>query len=180
MRNFNIYDIFQRNAGLFGNEVALVQDDQRITFSELLKKIDALSAGLAKHGVGKGDRIGILAYNNYKFFYMFGAAAALGAIAVPINWRLSNDEISYILKDSSPRAMVVDSNYTYKIGEMVSDMVPAGSIFCMESECQQAPGIDDLIKSGAATPCPMWMLILMIRSVLYIQRLWQGNREGLY
>jgi acyl-CoA synthetase (AMP-forming)/AMP-acid ligase II len=93
LRSFTIYDIFQRNADLFATDTALVCGDRRIGFAELRARADRLAAGLAAEGVQKGDRVAILGLNCHRFFYLFGAAAALGAVVVPINWRLATDEI---------------------------------------------------------------------------------------
>jgi len=100
---------------LFGNDTALVRDENRITHKELFDQINALASGFASKGITRGDRIGILSLNHEKFFHIFGAAAALGAIVSPINWRLSNEEIQYILQDSSPSVIVVDKKHESKI-----------------------------------------------------------------
>ncbi len=143
LRSFNIYDIYQRNAVIFGNETALKEAGKSISFAELLKQTDALSAILTGRGIRKGDRIAILANNNRKFFILFGAAAALGAIVVPLNWRLSAEEIGYILKDSAPKILLADDNHTEKISAVSNEI----QIFGLDSSCKTFPCIDD---AGAA------------------------------
>jgi long-chain acyl-CoA synthetase len=66
----------------------------------------------------KGDRIAILAQNCHSFFLLYGAAAAIGLIVVPINWRLSLEEIEYILLDSGARSIFFDKDYEYSISEL--------------------------------------------------------------
>lgn len=111
IHSFSIYDMFKRNARLFKNDTAIVYDDERITFGDLLKQIGSLSGSLSKQGLGKGDRIAVLAQNSSDYFLIYGAAASLGAIVVPINWRLSVEEIQHILLDSSPNTLFFDVNY---------------------------------------------------------------------
>lgn len=149
MREFTIYDMFQRNARVSGDETALVGDGQRLTFKELLNQTDSLAAGLKKQGIGKGDRIAILAHNHYKFFFLFGAAAALGAIVVPVNWRLSDEEIQYILKDSAPKILVADE-HVEKAGDMALNVLPVGGIVCFQPSSGEPACIDALMDTGSA------------------------------
>ena len=51
---------------------------------------DSLAAGLRAKGIAKGDRIGVIGKNSLEYFLLYGAAAALGAEMLPINWRLNS------------------------------------------------------------------------------------------
>ncbi|MFO8084177.1 MAG: AMP-binding protein [Desulfobacterales bacterium] len=151
LQSFTIYDIYQRNAMLFGNNVALVSGENRTTYRQLFDQINALAAGLAAKGIGRGDRIGILALNHEKFFHVFGAAAALGAIVSPINWRLSNEEIQYILRDSSPSVMVVDQNHESKIQELSQNTVlniAPDNIYCFDGGTSHIDSLESLMTSS--------------------------------
>ena len=68
----------------------------------------ALAAGLADRGVGRGDVVGLLSYNCPEFLETVFAANYLGAVAMPINWRLAAPEVRYILEHSRARALVCD------------------------------------------------------------------------
>jgi acyl-CoA synthetase (AMP-forming)/AMP-acid ligase II len=114
-----IYDLFERNATLFPDREALVFQDEATTFKELLFKINNLAGTLKTKGIRKGDRIAILSLNRPEFFIILGAIAKLGAIVVPINWRLSAKEIGYILHDTTPRFLFINSDYQ----EMVSSLL---------------------------------------------------------
>ena len=99
--DFTFYDLINRNAVNFGDKEAWfeVDDGQSLTFSQYKGKVDSLACGLQKAGINKGDRIGALGKNSLEYFLLYGAAAALGAIMLPINWRLSADEVGYNLND---------------------------------------------------------------------------------
>lgn len=109
--DFTVYSMFKRNASLFNNKPALIFDNKVITFGELFSQIQSLSGGLSNQGIHKTDRIAVLSQNNHKFFQLNGAAAAIGAIIVPINWRLSGEEIQNILLDSAPTTIFFDEIY---------------------------------------------------------------------
>ena len=68
----------------------------------------ALAGGLEARGVGRGDVVGLLSYNNIEFLATIFAANHLGAIAMPINWRLAAAELRFILEHSEARALVCD------------------------------------------------------------------------
>ena len=70
----------------------------------------ALAAGLHERGVGAGDVVGLLSYNCTEFLETIFAANHLGAIAMPINWRLAAPELRYILDHSEARALVCDES----------------------------------------------------------------------
>jgi acyl-CoA synthetase (AMP-forming)/AMP-acid ligase II len=102
--DYNLYDVINRGASCYDKRVAWyeVDSDKNISFGEYKKDVDALAAGLIEKGLKKGDRIAVIAQNNYEYFVIYGAAAATGTIVLPVNWRLSEDEISFILNDCTP------------------------------------------------------------------------------
>ncbi len=118
LRSFSVYDIFKRNARLFKDSDGVVAGDLRLSFKNVLSRADGLAAGFVKEGMEKGDRICILSQNRVGFFDIFGAAAKTGGIVVPINWRLSLDEIRYILEDCRPKILVTDAEHGARIREM--------------------------------------------------------------
>lgn len=134
LRSFNIYDMIQRNAIIGADTVGIVSDDnRRITFSEFFQQTQDLAGGLQRNGITEKDRIAVLALNDYRFFHLFGAAAALGAVVVPINWRLSTEEIAYILKDASPKMLFIDAAHVRKVGELPGDVLPSDGVFMFDT-----------------------------------------------
>lgn len=120
LQDFTLYDVINRNALCFRHRPAWfeVSDGRSLTFGELKELVDRLSIGLRLAGLNKGDRIGLLGRNSLEYFLLLGATSALGAIALTINWRLSLDEIEYIIKDCEPKFLFVDQEFQ----ELVKDM----------------------------------------------------------
>jgi fatty-acyl-CoA synthase len=81
------------------------------TYAEIDRRVDALAAYFESVGIGRGDRIAVLAYNGVEFFDVQFACARTGSIFVPLNWRLTNHELAYILKDSSPSLLIHDVSF---------------------------------------------------------------------
>jgi acyl-CoA synthetase (AMP-forming)/AMP-acid ligase II len=109
LRDFTLFDIVARNARLYPDRLAFAFEDQRITHAAYLARVERLAAGLVDAGIQPGDRIGILSQNNLEFVDVYGAAARLGAILVPINWRLSAEEIAHATADAAPRIVIADA-----------------------------------------------------------------------
>ena len=76
------------------------------------------AAVLAAEGVGEGDRVGVLCRNRLEFFDALFAAARLGAVAVPLNWRMPARELAGILDDCAPKTTLV--------GAEDADKLPSG------------------------------------------------------
>lgn len=120
VRSFTIYDLYKRNATLYKNRIALQSDSEKMTYGALFDQVNRVSGWLQSRGIKKGDRIGVLAKNHAYFFPLMGAIAASGAIMVPINFRLSADEIRYNLTNTEPVMMVVDPDFE----KMIDDLLP--------------------------------------------------------
>jgi acyl-CoA synthetase (AMP-forming)/AMP-acid ligase II len=111
--DLTMYDVINRNARCFKERHAWleVSDGREITFSQFKDMVDRLAKGLQRVGLEKGDRIGVLGKNSLEYFLLFGAASALGAIMLPMNWRLSADEVRFNLNDCAPKIVFADKEY---------------------------------------------------------------------
>ncbi|MEV6313128.1 long-chain-fatty-acid--CoA ligase [Streptomyces sp. NPDC051840] len=98
-----------RNARKFPERTAFVHGTRSLTYAELDVRVSRLANALAERGIGAGDRIAIVMYNRIELAECFLAAARLGAIGVPVNFRLVADEVAYILADCGARALVCDA-----------------------------------------------------------------------
>ena len=111
LRSFTLHDIVNRNARLHGSRTAFSFDGERVTHTKYAERVTRLAAGLAAADVRSGDRVAILAPNCLEYVDLFGAAARLAAIVVPINWRLSAKEVAYIIEDVEPKVLIVSDEF---------------------------------------------------------------------
>ncbi len=119
--SFTIYDLFKRSSRLYREKAALLFDHHGITFGELFDQIKALSGWLASKGIAKGDRIAVLTKNRPELFPLMGAVAARGAILVPINFRLSSNEMKYIFSDAEPTLFFFEPDFEQMVPEISQD-----------------------------------------------------------
>src|SRR5829696_1362132 len=89
-----------RRAELGGDRTALVFEGREWTYAELDRDVNAVAGGLRAFGVGAGDRVAFLDLNHPHFLITMFATAKLGAIMVPLNFRLTTPELAFIVEDA--------------------------------------------------------------------------------
>ncbi len=109
-RHFTYLAGVARNSHRFATRQALHDPatGRRWTYAELWADAGRLAAGLAQTGVRQGDPVVFSLFNSGEFVLLWLAAQRLGAIAAPINFRLSPGEVAHVLDDSRPRGFVYD------------------------------------------------------------------------
>ncbi len=100
-------DIIYRNALLYSDKEAFICGSERITFSQFNRRVNCLIHALHSMGIEKGDGIGILAWNCLECTDIAGAAMKGGFIASPLNPRLSEEELRYIINYSDVKVLFV-------------------------------------------------------------------------
>jgi len=108
IRRQTLADLLRRSAARSPDKTAIVCGDVEWSFAEFDAVCARLAAGLAAHGVAKGDRVAVLARNSHAFAALRFALARLGAVLVPINFMLKAEEAAYILRHSGARLLAVD------------------------------------------------------------------------
>jgi acyl-CoA synthetase (AMP-forming)/AMP-acid ligase II len=103
-----------------------VAGNQRFTFTELNGRANQACAALSALGLGKGDRVALLTYNGHEFIESFFGPAKAGMVIMPLNWRLTAEELAFILKDGGARAIIFDADFAPVI-EQLKEMGDQGS-----------------------------------------------------
>ncbi len=106
--DMNWFSVLAHHATRTPDRVITVFEDESITYGEMARRATSLAGGLAARGIDRGQVVGLLSYNCPEFLETIFAANFLGAIAMPINWRLAAPEVRYILEHSGAGALVCD------------------------------------------------------------------------
>jgi acyl-CoA synthetase (AMP-forming)/AMP-acid ligase II len=146
-QDFTIYEAARRNAQVFPDRLAVVDDDKRLTFKQFLDLVNRLAVGLRREGIKRGDRIGIMSRNNLEYLALYFAVARCGAIFVPINIRLSQEEVQYILSDCQPKLLFADSSFQPLLDQNILKTHPVKKCFFMAHEQGRFAGFDQLISN---------------------------------
>ncbi len=88
------------------------------SYGDLHQRVDAMACYLTSLGIGRGDRVAVLAHNGVEYFDIQFACARTGSICVLLNWRLTVPELEYILNDSSPAILVHDDEFSSSATEL--------------------------------------------------------------
>jgi fatty-acyl-CoA synthase len=135
----NWFGVLAHHAARTPERAITVFEGEVLTFAQMEARVRALAGGLAARGVGPGDVVALLSYNCPQFLQAMFAANCLGAVAMPINWRLAAPEVRFILEHSEARALVCDAAL-------------------LELAAQATAGFEDTIVRSctAGTPVPGW------------------------
>jgi len=116
----NIGNLLAKRASLSPDLEAVfdVATDRRFSWAEADARCNQTANALLGLGIAKGDRVGLLLMNSMEFFESFLAIAKIGAVCVPLNWRLVPDELEFILNDSGTKALLFGTEFE----EAVTDL----------------------------------------------------------
>ena len=149
--SFTMYDMIVRNALLYPQKDAFVFGANRITFANYKKQCDQYAAGLIAEGIERGHRIAIISGNCDEFMILCGAAAKIGAIVVPLNWRLSAEELEYMLRDCTPTHLFISHEFR-DLGNKASlkaESVRKRYVFDLDDEAGHYIPFEDLCLHGS-------------------------------
>jgi len=108
----DLCSLIERNAAFSPNKPAIVFAGETVTYAIFVARIaQAASALKDAFGVGRGDRIAILSLNRPDYLVLLYACARLGAILVPLNWRLAVAEQVFILSDAGAKVLVLEQAF---------------------------------------------------------------------
>lgn len=127
------------------------------SFAAFHRRSLALCAAMAGRGLDKGARVAVLSKNRREFAETFGLAQ-LGAIIVPLNWRLAVGQIIEQIADCRPAVLFVDAHHLGLIAEHIDRRPPGLDLICYDGPDQGAAGYDALLAQDA--PAPDWPEVL--------------------
>ena len=112
-----LYEIISSQAKKRKRKAALFVDDEKITYGQILEKVDKLAAFLLQKGIKEDDKVALFLRNSPEFIYTVFAISKIGAIAVPINTFLKAEELDYILADSGACLLLASQIYEKVVNE---------------------------------------------------------------
>ena len=114
---------FARRAGrLYADKEAVVEGNKRFTYAEFFDRCDRWSSALQKLGVAQGDRVAYIAPNTHSHLEGYYAVPQIGAVLVPINFRLLAEDFEYILNHCGAKAVCVHPDYMEAVDSIRSKM----------------------------------------------------------
>ena len=119
---FHLADLFETVAKTVPDRVAIISDSGRLTYAELNDRADRLAAGLAAHGVTRGDKVGLYLYNSPAFLEGFIAACKLGAVPYNVNYRYRADELRYLFANADSAVILHGAEFSPIVRDVRGDV----------------------------------------------------------
>ena len=121
-RQFHLADLFETVAATVPDRLAIVSDSARLTYAELDERCSQLAAGLAAHGVTRGDKIGLYLYNGPTYLEGFIAACKLGAVPYNVNYRYRTEELRYLFANADSACIIHGAEFSPVIRAVRGDL----------------------------------------------------------
>jgi fatty-acyl-CoA synthase len=122
----------RRARRLYADREVVVDGDLRLTYAQFFDRCDRWSSALQRLGIQPGDRVAYIAPNTHAQLESFYAVPQIGAVLVPINYRLSADDFAYIIRHSGARIVCAHSDYLNALDGIRSDMKNVEAWFALE------------------------------------------------
>jgi len=136
-------------AQIFADQEILVFEARRWTYGQLWERIQQLSVGLRKIGVGHGDRVAVLHTNSDDYVATYFAAAATGAVFVPLNYRAKQPELEYMIGTAKTKVLLVGDRYVALVEAMRPALSSVQTYVSMESDQTGMTPLRDLFAGSA-------------------------------
>lgn len=114
----SVLDTLRGHAARIGDHTAYWSPFGEWTFADVHHASNRLAQGMAKDGIGPGDRVACLSKHTAETVVVWMAAAKLGAVCMPVNWRLAPPEIAYVLDDGRARFLMADPEFAAAVAAL--------------------------------------------------------------
>ncbi|AKH68577.1 acyl-CoA synthetase (AMP-forming)/AMP-acid ligase II [Spongiibacter sp. IMCC21906] len=143
---------FRRRAIRAPERPAVTFKNQTVSYGQMQAEIELLSGVFHEQGVKQGDRVGFLASNHPMNLIAQFAVARIGAILVPLNYRLATTELVAILKDADVSVLLVDPEHARKFDVKIRDVLGCQAYFCFGQECEGWLQLEPLMDRVSTLP----------------------------
>ena len=144
----NTTDFLSIATSICPDRVAVVFERKKYTFSQLNERVDRLANALSSLSVKKGDRLAMLQVNCNQFVETYFAAAKLGAIYVPLNFRAKGNELTYMLNTAEASTLLVGERYIELLNSLRSNLTSVRHFISVESRHEGMLYYEDMIASS--------------------------------
>jgi len=141
-------EFVRRTRALYGDREAVVDNGLRLTYSELFDRTDRWSAALQRLGVRAGDRVAYIAPNTHAQLESFYAVPQMGAVLVPINYRLTADDFAYIIAHSGATVVCAHTDYLDAVDHIRSQVSGVKHFVALEAGRAGWQDYEALVSAG--------------------------------
>lgn len=148
-RPSNVDVMFREAVARFPNRTALVLEDERLSYVDLDRRVEALADGLTQRGLMKGDRLALLIGNRIEFVVAVLAASRAGIISVPLNIRQRAPEIEFVLNQCAAAGLIYEAEFSVNLPARAS--TPTLRVACSIGATNDLD-FDEVANGGGIAP----------------------------
>jgi acyl-CoA synthetase (AMP-forming)/AMP-acid ligase II len=139
----------RRARKLYPDRVAVTEGDSRWTYGQFLDRCDRWSATLQKLGIAPGDRVAYLSPNTHAQLQSFYAVPQIGAVLVPLNYRLTAEDFVYLINHSGSRMVCADRDYIGTIDSIREQLPKVGHFVALTGEAEHWLNYEAMIDASS-------------------------------
>ena len=139
----------RRTRALYPDREALVDGNLRLTYAQFFERCDRWSAALQRLGVRAGDRVAYIAPNTHAQLESFYAVPQIGAMLVPINYRLTADDFAYIITHSGATVVCAHEDYLAAVDAIRGQLTGVGHFVALEGSAPGWLDYEQLVASSS-------------------------------
>lgn len=146
----NIRKVFEKTVSKYGGKSAIIFEGKEISFEETQNQVGRLANALKACGVGKGDKVAIYLPNSPEYIYAYLACFYLGAVGVPLDFMLKNDELSSCLGHSETKVLIAKNRPDIDLKAIQEAVSSLKTIILCGDHLEEALHYDVLVNKAAA------------------------------
>ncbi len=144
-----ITEFFDLAAMLVPERTAIVFEGERFSYTKLKERVNRLADSLSKLGLEKGERVAILEVNCNEYVEACFATVKAGGIFAPLNFRIRQEELTYLVNKAEPKILLVGSRYADMVDGVRSQLPSVKHFVIMEGQHEGMISYEELINSGS-------------------------------
>jgi acyl-CoA synthetase (AMP-forming)/AMP-acid ligase II len=144
-----ITEFLDLSAMLVPDRTAIAFEGKRYSYAELKERVNRLADSLSRLGLKKGERAAIVEVNCNEYVEACFATAKLGGIFVPLNFRIQQDELKYLLNKAEPKILFVGTRYVDMVSSVCSQLLSVKHFIVIGGKYEGMLSYDELIASGS-------------------------------
>ena len=139
----------RRARRLYANREAVVDGDLRLTYAQFFERCDRWSAAMQQMGIRQGDRVATIAPNTHAHLESYYAIPQIGAVVVPINYRLTAGDFAYIINHSGSRIVCAHSDYLDAVDSIRDELPHVEQFVALEGSKEGWLNYEDTLAAHA-------------------------------
>lgn len=148
---YTLGDVPRKGLALYRDRVAMVFEGKSITYGEMDNRVNGLANALINLGLKKGARVTILAENTYKYMEVYFGASKAGISVTPLNFRLSDGELTYIINDCEATLLLVGDGYEERALGLKKDLKSIKTWISLDKRIDGYLFYENLVKDASDT-----------------------------